>query len=54
MTRPHTCGSEGGAISLWVRVINCDYDGSLGGIVTTRSQLNSAGFFITCADSRIM
>ena len=26
MTEPETCGMEGGAISLWFRVISCRHD----------------------------
>ena len=44
MSRPNTCGAAGGAISLWMRVINCSE--SFCGVVTTRSQYNSGGFAI--------
>ena len=27
MTRPETCGAAGGAISLWINVIECGYGG---------------------------
>ena len=32
MTRPETCGAEGGAISLWIRVIDCP---NIGGLVSS-------------------
>ena len=44
MTRPHTCGAEGGAISLWARVTKCH----AGGIVKTRSTHGGEGVVIQC------
>ena len=50
MTRPDTCGEAGGAVSLWVRVLDCSE--SICGIVTTRSQFDSAGFAVSSSYSR--
>ena len=46
MPRPHTCGAEGGSISLWMRVIRCP---DIGGILTSISQSNSGRFVVFCA-----
>ena len=48
MTRPETCGAAGGAISLWVKVIECVAD--RGGIVSSRSS-SSSGSIIYCTSS---
>ena len=65
MTQPETCGMEGGAISLWFRVITChhekgtdttagDRSGTFGrGIITTIASLNSTGFHIYCVDNSV-
>ena len=44
MTRPETCGAAGGAISLWMRVIDCP---STGGIVSSFTPKKS-GTSIKC------
>ena len=49
MTRPETCGAAGGAISLWLKVINCSDDG----IITTRSDRNSTGSIVFCRNDKI-
>ena len=48
MTRPETCGAAGGAISVWVNVIECVAD--RGGIVSSRSS-SSSGSVIYCTSS---
>ena len=49
MARPDTCGAEGGAISLWVNVIDCRniffYDG---GIVSSIQDGVTTGSLIFC------
>ena len=45
VTRPETCGTAGGAISLWVKVIVCPL--SWCGIITSRDSVRS-GSAITC------
>ena len=48
MTRPETCGAAGGAISVWVNVIECVSD--RGGIVSSRSS-SSSGSIIYCTST---
>ena len=45
MTRPETCGAAGGAISLWVNVIDCP---QTAGIVTSIDDPDQSGFRIWC------
>ena len=45
MTRPETCGEAGGAISMWVNIIDCGYRG---GIVSSADQTSSSRFEISC------
>ena len=44
MTRPETCGAAGGAISLWINVIECPING---GIISSRAE-GSSGSRIVC------
>ena len=44
MTKPETCGASGGAVSLWMKVVDCP--GS-GGIVSSE-RMGSAGFRLFC------
>ena len=44
MTHPESCGTAGGAVSLWFRLIRC---GIAGAIVTTVYNA-SAGYHINC------
>ena len=46
MTRPDTCGAAGGAISLWLKVVDCEN----GGIITTTQNDISTGLFFLCKD----
>ena len=48
MTRPETCGAAGGAISLWVRVTDCD-DGIISSLTVT-SGADGGGSAISCAE----
>ena len=50
MSQPYTCGENGGAVSLWYRVITCP---SLGGIISSFSGLASSGFSIYCGHSTL-
>ena len=43
MTRPETCGAAGGAVSFWVKVIEC----SFGGIISSQAY-RLTGFQINC------
>ena len=45
MTRPETCGAAGGAISVWINLIDCTH----GGIISTLVQ-GSSGSVIDCSD----
>ena len=49
MTRPETCGAAGGAISLWVKVIDCPMTG---GIISSQIY-GSSGIDIYCASTVI-
>ena len=40
-----TCGAAGGAISLWVKIIDCPEDA---GIITTQTQGKTVGFAVVC------
>ena len=64
MTEPDSCGMEGGAISLWFRVISCtpgypdsplpSETGTSGrGIISTITSSDSTGFHIYCVDAGI-
>ena len=44
MARPETCGAAGGAVSFWVKVIECS---SLGGVISTASH-GTTGLQIYC------
>ena len=45
MTRPETCGAAGGAISVWVNVIDCP---QTAGIITSIDDPDKNGFSIWC------
>ena len=45
MTVPDTCGTSGGAISLWYKVTECSFSGA---IVTTLQNAHSGGTAISC------
>ena len=45
MTRPETCGAAGGAISFWMRLLSCEFVGS---IVTTIDKYGFSGTDIFC------
>ena len=45
MTRPEKCGAAGGAISLWVKIIDCD-----GGIISSVGNEGTSGLIIHCAN----
>ena len=49
MTRM-TCSTAGGAISVWINILDCN---SHGGIVTTRDDYSPTGSIIHCASGRI-
>ena len=44
MTRPETCGAEGGTISLWVKVIDCN--GSCGIVSSSESSKSASIIFV--------
>ena len=48
MTRPETCGSAGGAISVWLKVIDCPY----GGIISSHSHSTGSVIYCTATDFR--
>ena len=53
ITRPDTCGAAGGAVSLWLRLLDCG-EGQLSGLITsTPDSFGSTGFIIACAQGRI-
>ena len=45
MTAPDTCGTSGGAISLWYKVTECE---DLGAVVTTLQAFGYGGTTISC------
>ena len=47
MTQPETCGAAGGAISFWLRLIDCASSGA-GGIITTQGDGGKAGLLVWC------
>ena len=51
MTVPGTCGTSGGAISLWYRMTECS---SLGAIVKTFQGSHSGGTSIHCEGQQVM
>ena len=51
MTVPGTCGTSGGAISLWYRVTERS---SLGAIVTTLQDFHSGGTSISCDGQQVL
>ena len=51
MTIPGTCGTSGGAISVWYRVVYCN---QLGSVVTTAQNLTSGGSIIYCTAGEVV
>ena len=49
MTHPETCGAAGGAISLWVKAINCL---GVNGIFSSFSD-GSTGFIMDCVSDTL-
>ena len=49
MTQPDTCGAAGGAISMWLNVIDCNNNA---GIVSS-TQLRGIGSLIFCLNNNI-
>ena len=49
MTRPETCGAAGGAVSLWMRVIDCP---STGGIVS--SYVDFKSYFVIYCETNLV
>ena len=45
MTRPETCGTAGGAFSLWLRLTDCPQSA---GIITTIDDSEKTGFCLWC------
>ena len=45
ITNPSTCGSEGGTVSLWIKITSCD---TTGGVITS-VRTTSEGFLVACA-----
>ena len=52
MALPGTCGTAGGAISLWVKVIDCPSNESCG-IITTLQGGRFQGLLIRCFEGNI-
>ena len=52
MTQPETCGAAGGAISLWVNVMDCPTP--VGGIISSNKQSKSTGLRIYSSDNYIL
>ena len=50
MTQPDNCGSKGGAISVWQRVIDCPV---LGAFVSSQPRPLTTGSTIYCVQSRV-
>ena len=57
MTQPKTCGAAGGAVSFWVRLLDCP---GLAGIITTRKVKVTdggpagTGFHVGCRKNEII
>ena len=47
MTRPETCGSVGGAFSVWLRLVDCPPGA---GIITTIGNSDKTGFRLWCKE----
>ena len=52
MTQPDTCDEAGGAISMWIKVIDCPINESCG-IITTLQGGRFHGFLIRCFEGNI-
>ena len=50
MSQPETCGAAGGAISMWVNIIDCSNNG---GIITTELQAGKMGTSVYCGQRNI-
>ena len=48
MTRPETCGAAGGAVSFWMKLIDCN---DFGGVISTVS-LSETGFQVYCSENK--
>ena len=53
MTLPEACGEAGGAISLWINVIDCPSSSS-GGIVSSYQSVGTTGIRTYCSNSNIL
>ena len=49
MTNPDTCSSAGGAISLWMKLVNCT-SRHFGVVIRTGNFFYNPGFTISCSD----
>ena len=45
MTLPETCGAAGGAVSMWLKIIDCEQDGAM---LSTRDAETRIGFHAIC------
>ena len=50
MTQPETCGAVGGAISVWLTVIDCSHDG---GIIATEQEKGRMGASVYCGQGNL-
>ena len=55
MTRPETCGAAGGAISVWVNVVDCHFGGiiSSGAVITSYNYYGKTGLQIHCYNNEL-
>ena len=51
MTRPETCGAAGGAISVWLNILDCS--GPQIGIVTSRTSHSLTHSRIECRNNEL-
>ena len=56
MTRPETCGAAGGAVSLWMMMVDTDCN-DVGGIITsyayTPGSIHTTGFGLSCYNRKV-
>ena len=52
MTRPETCGTAGGAVSFWLKDIDCGNDYN-NGIISTQQSGTFSGFNVQCHQGQI-
>ena len=50
VTQPETCGSTGGALSMWIKLGSCTYTG----IITTKQKDGASGFSLEATRVYIM